>query len=152
MPSLGFSTLRRVTQLPFGSGKRLGRLVNSQGSEKNLRRASIAEDVVAEGYLHILHVGQTVTSAAKASAWKRRYFVLHADGRLNYFKSGKAGVGKDPKGGALLSGDYFVADSLLRVHGFQVSDFGTTVYLACDSQDEQLEWMFKIGTVRRVSA
>ena len=70
--------------------------------------------------------------------------------QLHYFKSGKMGVGVTPKGGSLMGAEHFVGDSLLRAHAFQVSDFATTVYLACDSQDEQLEWMFRIGTVLRM--
>ena len=111
---------------------------------------SPADNIVAEGHLHILHASKTVERAAKRSSWKRRYFVLLADGQLNYFKSGKAGVGKDARGGALLTSEYFVGDSLLRVHGFQISDFETTVYLAAATNAEQLDWMFKLGTVLRM--
>ena len=104
--------------------KKLRALVRraSSRSQRELLTAAVGTPtgVVTEGYLYILHASKTVANAAKGSSWKKRYFVLHADGQLNYFKSGKAGVGKDAKGGALLNGDYFVGDSLLRRNGFQV--------------------------------
>ena len=52
-----------------------------------------------------------------------------------------------PKGGIQLSGDYFVADSLLRSHAFQLSDFATTFYLAADNSKDALSWMFKFRAV-----
>ena len=80
-------------------------------------------------------------------SWKRRYFVMDENGLLSYFKSGKAGLGVRPKGGVILNGNFFVGDSWLRKHGFQVSDFETTIYLSAETSKERLDWMFKLGLV-----
>ena len=127
----------------FGSGKALFRAVGIK-----VQDPIMPDGVVAAGYLSILHASKTVANAQQRQAWKRRYFVLRSTGQLDYYKSGRYGVGTNAKGGALLSGEYFVGDSLLRPHGFQVSDFETTVYLACDTAADQIDWMFKIGTQR----
>ena len=101
--------------------------------------------VIAAGDLMIL----STVAASKSSAWKKRYFVLHTNGSLSYYKSGRAGVGTGPKGGVLLDSNFFVGDSLLRSHAFQLSDFVTTVYLAAASAHEQLDWMYKLGVAIR---
>ena len=105
---------------------------------------------MADGMLYLLSTqkGRTINQAKLANSWKRRYFVLHEEGRLLYFRSGKNGVGNHPKGGIMLNADFFVADSLLRRHGFQISDFETTFYLGAESAAEMLTWMFKVGTLR----
>ena len=62
----------------------LGRLVRG-GSKGSARRfsdtsAALPSGVVAAGYLYILHASKTIAKAHSRSSWKRRYFVLHADG------------------------------------------------------------------------
>ena len=105
-------------------------------------------DVVYEGYLRILGVGRDVDAAKLSSSWQRRYFILKANGELSYFKSGSSGVGVDPKGAVFLSSDFFVGDSLLHDHGFQISDLvATTWYMWADNDYLQVKWMTHIGTV-----
>ena len=114
--------------------------LNPLRSHKNL-----PDGVVAEGHLWILAVGQSVSTAQLQKAWTKCYVVLRADqvvngqAALSYFaRRGKTrGVGDGPKGGEFLSADFFVADSLLRPHAFQVSDFGKTVYLSSESSRGQ---------------
>ncbi|CAK9109838.1 Actin-binding Rho-activating protein (MS1) (Striated muscle activator of Rho-dependent signaling) (STARS) [Durusdinium trenchii] len=81
--------------------------------------------------------------------WKRRYVRLYHD-RIEYF-----GKKKDitPRGRIQISKDCYVADSIfrriknVREHGFMVSDFQSSYYLAATSADSKLHWM---QTIRRV--
>ena len=98
---------------------------------------ALPEGVVAAGYLRILATGRSTSAAKLAKSWKKRYFVLNSDGHLFYFKRGRNGVGSAPKGALLFNGEYFVADSLLRRHGFQISDLmSITIYLSAASSTE----------------
>ena len=105
-------------------------------------------DVVFQGYLRILSVGKDLDAAKLPSSWTRRYFILRANGQLSYFVSGKGGNGVDAKGAVFLSEDFFVGDSLLHDHGFQISDLvATTWYMWADNGFLQLKWMTMLGTV-----
>ena len=120
---------------PSGPGK-----AGAVKSAKNM-----LTDVVAEGFLWQRSVQY------KTDRWKRRYFRLTSAGLLTYYKPQIGDRGSTsrmrPKGGIQLSGDYFVADSLLRSHAFQLSDFATTFYLAADNSKDALSWMFKFRAV-----
>jgi len=72
--------------------------------------------------------------------WKRRQFVLKADGTLSYYN--RKGIAR---GGLFLSADWYVADSLLKKHGFQISNFDRVVYLAADNLKARISWMVKIA-------
>ena len=84
----------------FGSGKALFRAVGIK-----VQDPIMPDGVVAAGYLSILHASKTVANAQQRQAWKRRYFVLRSTGQLDYYKSGRYGVGTNAKGGALLSAE-----------------------------------------------
>ena len=120
---------------PSGPGK-----AGAVKSAKNM-----LTDVVAEGFLW------QRSMQYKTDRWKRRYFRLTSAGLLTYYKPQIGDRGSTsrmrPKGGIQLSGDYFVADSLLRSHAFQLSDFATTFYLAADNSKDALSWMFKFRAV-----
>ena len=76
--------------------------------------------------------------------WKRRFFRLYPD-RLSYSTSERGRV----KGSMVLTEDFYVSDSTLRTHGFMVSDFETTYYLAADSAELKMFWMHAIAKVIR---
>ena len=149
--SLSLSSLVRAVQVttrhdPAPSSEPVRRRAPSLSFSRRVAApVALPPGVVAEGFLFILNVGNSVGTAALSKAWKRRYFVLNEDGTLHYYRTGRHGVGTGPKGGAVLSsGDFFVADSMLRDLGFQISDLVTTFYLAAETHALQLDWMFKL--------
>ena len=90
--------------------------------------------VIQEGYLQMRNPNGT---------WKRRYFMLSSDGLLSYFKK----QGGSPRGGLFLSGDFFVADSLLKKqNGFQLSNLHDRLfYLQAESLKSRVSWMVKLA-------
>ena len=79
--------------------------------------------IVSEGYLYKMAI------SSSNQAWRRRYFVLSANGLFAYYASKTATA---PKGVIMLSPDFYVADSLNRQFGFQLSDFTQTFYMAAE--------------------
>ena len=47
----------------------------------------------------------------------------------------------------ILAGDFYVADSLLKPFGMQISNFENTIYLAAANLDEKVSWMCRLGTL-----
>lgn len=81
--------------------------------------------------------------------WKKRYVKLYYD-RMDYYSKRHD---RTPRGTISLTKDFFVADSILRrirntrPHGFMVSDFATTFYLAASSPEAKVYWMHTIQRV-----
>lgn len=90
--------------------------------------------------------GQLNKLATKShSKWDQRDFVLYNDSLAYYVDS----TSEFPKGELRLSPEYFVADSMLRNHCFQVSDLNNVYYIAADTDEEKLFWMHTIARVIR---
>jgi hypothetical protein len=87
----------------------------------------------------------TKRATKSAKNWDVRYFMLH-DNALVYYADADSPY---PRGEMLLSEDFFVGDSLLQPHGFQVSDLNTTYYMAAETDEEKLFWMHSIARVIR---
>lgn len=81
--------------------------------------------------------------------WRKRYVRLYYD-RLDYFSDKKD---EQPRGSIPITAELYVSDSIIRRiknsrdHGFIVSDFGVTYYLAASSAERKVHWM---RTIRRV--
>ena len=75
--------------------------------------------------------------------WHHRWVALYTDS-LVYYLDEHSDV---PIGEITLSPDFFVSDSTVRPHCFQVSDLVTSYYLSCDTKEEKMFWMFTIARV-----
>ncbi|GBG34919.1 Actin-binding Rho-activating protein [Hondaea fermentalgiana] len=126
--------------LPKGS-----RIIEKGGEtlvEGDERATLWGRKAVMEGFLY-----KRATKSGRN--WRRRYVKIYFD-RMDYFSKK---TDKTPRGTIHLTKDFFVADSILRrikntrPHGFMVSDFATTFYLAASSPEAKVYWMHTIQRV-----
>jgi len=80
--------------------------------------------------------------------WRRRYFILFHD-RIDYY--GKKHE-KQVRGKLWLNKNFFVSDNILkkvkhaRNHGFMMSDFSVTYYLAAETEDMKKSWTHTLAS------
>ena len=119
--------------------------VSFQSSNTRTNRAPTHAPMQIGPIMHSMILQEGILSLRNAKGqWKKRYFVLKSDGVLTYFKK----RGGAACGGLFLSADWYVADSLIKANGFQLSNLDDKVYyMAADSLRQRVAWMVKLANL-----